>query len=372
MRAYLSLRRGRGFSLVELMVSVVVGLLALMFATRLIINAEQNKSVSLGGSDSMQNGMLAMFSISGDAGQAGWGLNDNMLIGCNTGFTDANGYQLATAQLDGVNITPLAPVVIQSNGANSDQISFYSGTSSVAIGSVPLNGAYADGQSTAATAASPTTSYGIEANMVVVFAQETATANSPCTLAELSSALQAGGAVNLDPGLRFNSAAGYGHSFSTPARFFMLGLENKLAFHTWSVQNGILMLRATNLAGSETTPSSVVDNVVAIKAQYGFDTRTAANFIPTGGMQVGQWSSTMIDADGDGHVGGMGDYQRVAAVRLAVIARSKTVEKPSQTSGQCTATTAQPIVFGSAAPAAVAAVPVTVNVAVTGDPIDWK
>ncbi|WGG48323.1 prepilin-type N-terminal cleavage/methylation domain-containing protein [Rugamonas sp. DEMB1] len=66
--------RGRraGFSLVELLVSVVVGLLALMFATRLIVSAEQNKATSLGGSDAMQNGMLALFSLNADAAQSGW------------------------------------------------------------------------------------------------------------------------------------------------------------------------------------------------------------------------------------------------------------------------------------------------------------
>ena len=83
------MNRARGFSLVELMVSVVVGLLALMFATRLVINGEQNKQSSLGGSDSMQNGMLALFSISGDAAQAGWGLNDPLIAGCNPSLATA-------------------------------------------------------------------------------------------------------------------------------------------------------------------------------------------------------------------------------------------------------------------------------------------
>ena len=50
-----------GFSLVELMVSVVIGLLALVFATRLVVSGEQNKDAAVGGSDSMQNGMLALF-----------------------------------------------------------------------------------------------------------------------------------------------------------------------------------------------------------------------------------------------------------------------------------------------------------------------
>jgi len=39
-----------GFSLVELMVSIVIGLLAVMFATRMMTDSEGNKDGALGGS----------------------------------------------------------------------------------------------------------------------------------------------------------------------------------------------------------------------------------------------------------------------------------------------------------------------------------
>ena len=79
----------------------------------------------------------------------------------------------------------------------------------------------------------------------------------------------------------------------------------------------------------------------------------------------------MIDADGDAVVGGPGDYQRVVAVRLAVVARSKNPEKPGA-DGQCSATTVAPLLFGSASPATVAAVQVTAGVAVAGDAVPWQ
>ncbi|HEY1147038.1 MAG TPA: prepilin-type N-terminal cleavage/methylation domain-containing protein, partial [Pseudoduganella sp.] len=84
-------RRPRGFSLVELMVAVVVGMLAVIFATRLLVTSEQQKSAAVGGSDSMQNGMLAMFQINTDAAQAGWGINDALVNGCNTLMQDTEG-----------------------------------------------------------------------------------------------------------------------------------------------------------------------------------------------------------------------------------------------------------------------------------------
>jgi type IV pilus assembly protein PilW len=70
-------------------------------------------------------------------------------------------------------------------------------------------------------------------------------------------------------------------------------------------------------------------------------------------------------------VGSHADYQHIAALRVAVVARSKMPEKPNS-AGVCNLTTAKPQVFTSDAPQGVAAVPVTVEVAVAIDPIDWK
>jgi type IV pilus assembly protein PilW len=85
----------------------------------------------------------------------------------------------------------------------------------------------------------------------------------------------------------------------------------------------------------------------------------------------------MLDVDGDGIVGSSGDYQRLAAMRLAVVARSRESEKPDA-SGTCpNTTTVLPTVFSSQEPSAIATVMtagnpgIPVNVAVAGDPIDW-
>ncbi|MBA5637539.1 PilW family protein [Duganella sp. LX20W] len=368
-------RRRGGFSLVELMVSVVVGMLALLFATRLITNAEVNRNASLGGSDAMQNGMLALFSMQNDAAQAGWGLNDPLVAGCDTVFTDANGYTLAPAPRNGVDITPMSAVIIEDGGANPDRISFYTGSSPAAVGSVKNTQQYTGGSSIRTTSRPP---YNFNPGDVLLVAPEPAGADR-CALAQVASILPAPNddTIDFSPGgaYRFNTAAGLGATFQpSQARIYNLGPGSRLAFHSWSVNNGILLLRATDLAGASQQPVSVIDNVVSIKAQYGFDTRVLPSYDPApdkDGIQVGQWSSTMINADGDADTGGAGDFQRIAAVRLAVVARSKSAEKPDS-HGRCSATTAQPQVFTSAAPAGVTAVPVTVNVAVAGDPIDWK
>jgi type IV pilus assembly protein PilW len=305
--------------------------------------------------------------------QSGYGLNDPLLAGCNTVFSDTGGYALAPATRGGAPITPLGAAVIESNGTAPDRISLYAGSSMTGTGTLRVTADYTTGTQISVDRVP----YGFSQKDVIVVAPETLGGN--CALAVVSSdptllppppnqqyLLVASGGV-----YRFNSGA-LGAAFSGgKTRLFNLGQFDKLSFHSWSVADGFLQLRSTDLAGAGAAPSSVIDNVVSIKAQYGFDTRAGGGFKPQEGNQVGQWSPTMIDADSDGTAGSAGDYQRIAAIRVAVVARSKAPEKPDA-GGACSATTVLPTVFATASPSNVAAVPMTVDVAVAGDPISWK
>ena len=361
-------RRTSGFSLVELMVSVVIGLLALLFALRLFTDAEAGRKSALGGSDSMQNGMVALFSLSGDAEQAGYGLNDPVIVGCNTVFSDTRGYQLATATRGSTTIRPLAPVVIESNGANPDRISFYAGSSDDGAGMLRVVGNYTSGSLLQVDRDSFTFDTG---NVILVAPDQP---GGDCALAQVSGP-QLGNPVSLrfaaGGNNRFNRSALGASYTANAARVFNLGSMDTLAFHTWSVSDGYLQLRNTEDGGAAGTPAAVADNIVSIKAQYGFDTRPGAAFQPEKGMQIGAWSSTMINADGAGVAGDAGDWQRVAAVRLAVVARSKAVEGAGA-GANCTATTSLPEVFRSQVPQGVTSAPISVNVAVADDPVHWR
>lgn len=366
--------RARGFSLVELMVSVVIGLLALMFATRMMATSEQTKQAQLGGSDSMQNGMVAMFSISGDAAQAGWGLNDPLIVGCDTVFADEDGFELAPVTIGATTRHPLAAAVIESNGADPDRITLYAGSSVSGTGTLRLVADYTAGD----TVLVDRVPYGFNQGDVILVAPETIGAAS-CALAQISNETAD---VPPPPTQQFlKIASGSNYRFNTgnlgedytgsQSRLFNLGQPSQLAFHTWSVSSGFLQLRSTDLKGSSEDPAPVADNIVSIKAQYGFDKRASAVFAPETGLIVQEWSAAMIDADGDGTIGSPGDYQRIAALRIAVVARSKSPERPAP-GAACSATTARPVVFAADGPAGIAAVPVTVNVAVADDAVPWQ
>lgn len=367
-------RRDNGFSLVELLVSIVIGLLALMFATRLMATSEQNKQSALGGSDAMQNGMVAMFSVSGDVAQAGWGLNDPLIVGCNTVFADNDGFELASAARGAATVTPLAPAVIESNGANPDRITLYSGSSVSGTGTLRLVADY-DGGNTILVDRVP---YGFNQGDVILVAPETL-GGADCALAQVSSKTDdlppppSQQFLLIDSGskYRFNAGALGEEYIGSQSRLFNLGPAAQLSFHTWSVANGFLQLRSTDLEGSSEAPASVADNIVSIKAQYGFDTRVGGAFTPESGLTVSRWSAAMIDADGDGTIGSAGDYQRVSALRVAVVARGKAPERPASGT-ECSATTARPVVFGTDGPGDVSADPITVNVAVANDAVPWQ
>lgn len=366
-------RRAHGFSMIELMISIVIGLLALGFAMRMVVSSERNKQAAVGGSDAMQNGVLALFSMERELNEAGWSMNDPLIVGCDTAFTDSAHYEMLTAARAGATVKPLAAVVIEANGSAPDRLSINAGTSMSNTGMARLSGDYVLGSTAIDIDRAP---YGfrgtdtvVAGGDVIVVAPELAGA-SRCALAQVS-AVVAPGTPNGQNQLliaaggnnRFN-AGGLGVAFaSLQARLFNLGPAANLSFHTWSLDRGFLQLRASNLSGAAAAPTSVTDNIVSLKAQYGLDTRVGIQFTPELGMQVGSWAATMAgDPDHDGVAGSAGDYQRIAAVRIAVVARSRAPERAGA-DGVCSATTAPWTVFGGT---------VEVDVAVAGDTVDWK
>jgi type IV pilus assembly protein PilW len=82
----------------------------------------------------------------------------------------------------------------------------------------------------------------------------------------------------------------------------------------------------------------MASDIVNMQAQYGFDSRAGTQST----VLVDRWSDTMIDADGDGTTGNIGDIRRIYAIRLAIVARSGLKEKPNPTSGVCDITAANP------------------------------
>ena len=74
--------RRQGFTLVELMVGVLIGLIGTIVIFQVFAVSESQKRTTAGSSDAQQNGVFGLFQIERDARMAGYGMNHMALLGC--------------------------------------------------------------------------------------------------------------------------------------------------------------------------------------------------------------------------------------------------------------------------------------------------
>jgi type IV pilus assembly protein PilW len=83
MRAPLTRTRSTGFTLIEMMVGMALGLITTVIIAQVMINAEGNRHTTSSGSDAQINGALALYSLSRDLQGAGYGLiSHGAALGC--------------------------------------------------------------------------------------------------------------------------------------------------------------------------------------------------------------------------------------------------------------------------------------------------
>src|SRR5690606_6847489 len=105
----------KGFSLVELMISIVIGLITLLVVTQVLVTSTERKRASVGGTDSLLNATLGLYTLERDIKNAGFGLNPiRESLGCQV----RRQYQAQPAET-----TFLAPIIITDGaGGAADQI----------------------------------------------------------------------------------------------------------------------------------------------------------------------------------------------------------------------------------------------------------
>ena len=104
-------RTQRGVTLIELIVGMLVGMLAVMLISQVLLVSESQKRTTTGGADAQVNGALALYTMQRDLQMAGYGITSSPnVIGCPisarfNGATPAGGF---AANLVPVVITPEA------------------------------------------------------------------------------------------------------------------------------------------------------------------------------------------------------------------------------------------------------------------------
>src|SRR5215831_18237825 len=75
-------KRARGFSIVELMVAMLIGLIGTIIIFQVFEVSEGIKRTTTSGGDAQQNGAIALYVVEHDLRNAGMGFNETAYAGC--------------------------------------------------------------------------------------------------------------------------------------------------------------------------------------------------------------------------------------------------------------------------------------------------
>nr|WP_314629195.1 PilW family protein [uncultured Noviherbaspirillum sp.] len=302
-----------GFSLAELMVGLSLGLLTLLAMSQVYVAFHVQHRGTDSDIGAQTSAMNALYAIERDLLQAGHGLGDRRLLGC-------------TGRRDGGASMALVPAQITA-GANGapDTLQLLLGESRAPPAA--MSAALAPGGTVLAVGST----LGMRAGDTLALQQD----GLPCALvriASVDSPLQASrvlGDGNAPQG-ETDAVGSGGHGAGAIA--FNLG---QLAQVSYALGGAMLQRTRTAYPGAEPVTENNASGIVSLRLQYGFDTRSGEQ----SRLQVDRWSVTMLDADQSGISGDRGDWQRMAALKLAVVARSPFRQAPGA-GGACSATTA--------------------------------
>lgn len=334
--------REAGFTLVEMMVGVLVGLIATVVMFQVFAVSEGQKRTTTGAGDAQQSGLVSLFQMERDVRMAGFGLNFPPLLGCIT-----YGYnQTASPNIFSL---PLAPVSITNGAAGApDSVTVIYGSSNLLAAPERLRSPM-----TSATADIDVNNrYGFSLGDVVVIGEPGKT----CTMAQVhalpgTSAIEHGQGTYIDSSnqavnTKYNGTVTPFPNYvawirATNSGGRILNLGNSPTMTTYAVVNNALV--AIDATAPAAAPQIIADGIVQLQAQYGFDGNNDGKLTaPTNAAVLDIAATTDQWADSLPAAGMTAEkWKQIVAVRLAVVARSVTPERPDA-AGNCNITTVGP------------------------------
>jgi type IV pilus assembly protein PilW len=309
----------RGFSLVELMVGMVIGLIATLVIAQVYSTFEGLKRTTTGGADAQTNGTIALYSIQRDAGNAGFGLpvSDSTVnvLNCPIGTTiDPDGAG-ALAAID------IFPVVVTDGGAgagNSDSVTFRFGAGAYNMGTAVTKISSVAGTSLAVSNSLACKNGDAAIVMNGALVCNSAVVNGIPDAAHVSLTAAPAAAV------AGASIACLGQGLSPS------GLQNAWNELIYSVVKNQLVLTQNGVA------TNIASDIVNIQVQYGISAvasqDTIANWVDATGATWGTTATTPT----------VTNRNRIKAIRIAVVARNGELEKTNVTNACSSLTTASP------------------------------
>jgi type IV pilus assembly protein PilW len=327
----------RGFSLIELMVALAVGLILALTISMMVARQESLRRGVTSGNDLTGNTAYAAYLLDRELRSAGAGFSQATAenYGCALNAS-LNGAQLlpATAALPAPFATVpqtfvLAPVIVYAGlGANgSDVIAVAAGNSGLSESALPVSP-----KSTAAGQLKLANTLGIRGGDLALLAQQ----GVGCMLQQVSNGFTGGATQVLTFGGSYAANTINGRSlvdFSNGNAFIsLLGnvTGNQPRFMLYGLGNNATLFSYDLLNLSSTSPQALVEGVVDMRVLYGVDT------VRAGLQQVNAWiapttagyqAADLTNGGGVAHT----NLQNIFAIRVGLILRSDLVDKTDVT-----------------------------------------
>jgi type IV pilus assembly protein PilW len=301
-----------GFSLIELLVGLVVGLLATLAIVQVFSSFEGTKRTTSGNSDAQTNGSIALMNIQRDVQRAGYGLplpnadKANNALNCNT-FADYDPDNNAAT----LNSTNLFPLVIQNGAAATDSDTITVRYSPSAVGGVPTE-IVSSANSTIAVGMVLENNIGCSDNDIALLVN-----GATCRMTTVA---DANGTPNTSRNIRLNALTPIANPLISGAKLTCMGNWQN---YTYQIVNNELRLNGM----------PIIADVVNMQAQYGISASANSNVVtqwvnPTGIWAAGAATPTVANRN------------RIKAIRVAVVVRNGLLEKLPAVSAACSSTTA--------------------------------
>lgn len=325
--------RHQGFSLVEIMVGLVIGMIAMIVIMQVFDVSEKQKRTTSGGADAQSNGAIALYMIERDTRMAGWGMDSTVYASCNTAYSYCDGSAECGGAAGALGVS-FAPLQITDGGTNPDTIT-------VQMFADPNLDAYKYPASTVISKSMPQPSAELDVNSVagcvdggmVLVAQA-----GSCTLMQITQIQGTALKLQHNPGGSgiYNPPANYQNSNNWPAytagatlSCFSAPSSGPLHQKVYAIDTASRQLQRTdNTVTPAVTNEPVTAEIFDLQAQYGI--------APVASQTVDEW----VNATGATWANpALADWKRIKAVRIALVARSTQYEKPATPGAACTTTT---------------------------------
>jgi type IV pilus assembly protein PilW len=309
-------RCATGFSLVEIMVGMVIGMLGIIVIMQVFSVSEAQKRTTTGGDDAQNNGAIALYGLQRDIQQSGYLTGAYQVIGCDV--------QLRTLPAT-VTLTAMAPVTINhaaipAGDANTDTLLVVYGN-----GNASPEG---DGI-TAQPGGAGGASYGVQSpnafNAGDRVIAEPQTRPGPCSG---TNKLILDTVVSVaSPNVAVTAGTGATIGTVVNGKLFNAGQAPKIL--AYAIRGGNLTLcdyMVNNCGDAARTGDAtfwvpVASNIVSMRAQYGRDTQPV----------VAAQTSYRVDTYDQTTPTTNCNWVRMAAVRLALVARNGQFNKAAVT-----------------------------------------